>query len=122
MLTLRCSQTWRISPGGTVSAYCAVMTLQQQAANHLALALAKHHMGSVTAMNSDGYTVHIEEHPEAAVYFKRDQFGGLLVEYVFDARPPVRYNYSPIDPLAAPELAQLLIDRIAGAGGRSSAL
>ncbi|MEC4765143.1 hypothetical protein VT930_18860 [Mycobacterium sherrisii] len=96
------------------------MTLQQQAANDLALALVKHHVGAATAISSDGYAVYIQEHPEATVYFKHDQVGGLLVEYVFDGRPPVRYDYSPIDPLAAPELAQLLIDQIAGSGGRSS--
>lgn len=93
------------------------MTLQQQAANDLALALVKLHMGAATAMSSSGYAVYIQEHPEAQVYFKHDQFGGLLVEYVFDGHPPVRYDYSPLDPLAAPELAQLLIDQI-GRGRR----
>lgn len=97
------------------------MTVEQQAANDLALALVKHHFGAATAMNAQGYAVYIQEHPEAKVYFRRDQLGGLLVEYVFDGNPPVRYEYSPIDPLAAPELAQLLINRIAGSGGRNSA-
>lgn len=95
------------------------MSLQQQAANDLALALVNHHMGAATAMSSEGYAVYVQEHPEAKIYFKRDQFGGLLVEYVFDGHPPVRYDYSPTDPLAASELAQLLINRIAGSGGHS---
>jgi hypothetical protein len=94
------------------------MTLDQQAANDLALALVNHHFGVATAMSAQGYAVYVQEHPEAKVYFKLDQFGRLLVEYVFDGNPPVRYDYSPADPLAAPELAQLLINRIAGSGGR----
>lgn len=93
------------------------MTLEQQAANDLALALVKHHMGAATAMSAQGYAVYIQEHPEAQVHFKREQLGGLLVEYVFDGNPPVRCDYSPGDPLAAPELAQLLIERISGSGG-----
>ncbi|OPX05899.1 hypothetical protein [Mycobacterium sp. AT1] len=67
----------------------------------LARALVQHHFGDATAMSSQGYAAYIQERPDAKIYFRRDQLGALLVEYVFDGNLPVRYEYSPIDPLAA---------------------
>lgn len=93
------------------------MGLQEQAAAGLAEALAKRHFGVVQAFNNDGVTLHITEYPHARVYFKRDQLGGLYVDYVFDGRAPRRFpGYVPAA-AAAEELAQIIVDQIAGAGG-----
>jgi len=94
------------------------MTLQEQAANGLVNALVERHLGTAVAYGANGPVVSIQEHPEASVHFKRDQLGGLLVEYVFDGRPPVRLNYVPTA-AAASELAQYVLEQIAGEGGGS---
>jgi hypothetical protein len=96
------------------------MDLQQKAANDLTDALLKLHMGVAQATSSDGPAVYVQEHPEAKVYFKRDQLGGLRVEYVFDGRPPRRVDYPVPTAAAATELAQFLVDQIAGRGGGGS--
>jgi hypothetical protein len=92
------------------------MDLQQQAARDLADALADRHMGVAIATRADGYLVSIEEHPKASVHFGYDQFRGLLVQFVFDERPPQRLDYLPTA-AGTEALAQYVVDRIAGEGG-----
>ncbi|WP_155770596.1 hypothetical protein [Mycobacterium asiaticum] len=92
------------------------MDLQLAAAQQLLEALAARHMSTVMAIRSDGCVVSVQEHPGASVYFKYDQLGGLLVEFVFDSRPPVRLDHSPT-PAGAADLAEFVVQKVAGAGG-----
>jgi hypothetical protein len=64
------------------------MDFQHQAAQNLVDALVARDMGTALAYRVDGYVVSVQEHPEASVHFKYDQLRGLLVEFVFDGRPP----------------------------------
>ena len=95
------------------------MDLQDQAAQDLAHALVERKMGAAIAFGSEGPVVSVQEHPEAAVHFKRDQLGGLLVMFVFDGRPPVRLDYLPTHAGTA-QIADMVIENIAGRGGGSA--
>ena len=96
------------------------MDLQDQASKDLVDALLKRHLSVKVAHNVQGPVVSIQEHPQASVQFKMDQLGGLLVEFMFDGRRPVRLDYLPTA-AAADELAQYVLEQIAGEGGRGPA-
>lgn len=91
------------------------MGLQDDAARSLAEALVKRHLGTRVALGMVP-SVSITEHPEAVVYFKLDQLGGLLTEFVFDGRPPVYLDYWPTA-AGADALAEYILEQIAGKGG-----
>ena len=94
------------------------MAMQEQAAEGLVEALIKRRLGTRLAHGMDP-SVTITEHPEAVVYFKRDQLGGLLTELVFDGRPPEYLNYLPTA-AGADALAEYLLQKIAGGGGSNN--
>jgi hypothetical protein len=94
------------------------MDLQQQSANALVDALLEHHVASALASRADGYLVSTQARPNATVHFGYDQLRGLLVQFTFDNdRPPVRLDYLPT-PAGTAALAQFVVDKIAGEGGR----
>lgn len=88
------------------------MTPQQDAAEALVQALLRHKMGAAMASSSHGYTVYVQEHPEAKVMFGFDQLGGVSVQYEFDGRHAAVPKGATIE-----ALAQELVSRIAGSGG-----
>ena len=72
--------------------------------------------GTEKTQRADGWVVKLLKHPEASVHFKYGQLRSLLVEFVFDGRPPVRRDYVPTAAGAA-DLAEFVIAQIAGKGG-----
>lgn len=95
------------------------MGIQDDAARSLVEALGRHHLGT-TLRQGMVPSVSITEHPAAVVYFKVDQLGALLTEFVFDGRPPVRLQNSGTA-TDADALADHILNQIAGKGGRSLA-
>jgi hypothetical protein len=93
------------------------MGLQDDAALRLSEALVKHHLG-IRIAHGMTPSVTITEHPGAVVYFKVDHLGGLVTEFVFDGRPPVRLDYLPTA-AGADALAEYILEQIAGEGGRA---
>jgi hypothetical protein len=53
------------------------------------------------------------------VHFGWDHLGGLLVQYVFDDRRPVRLDYMPTK-AGADALAEYVVQQVAGEGGGSA--
>lgn len=64
-------------------------------------------------------SVTIAENPGAVVNFSLGQSGGLVTKLVFDGRPP---EYPDCLPTAAgfDELADYILEKIAGVGGRGA--
>lgn len=73
-------------------------------------------MATAMAIRSDGYLVSITEHPEAAVHFGYGQLRELKVLFSFDGGRPVSF-----DTATAADLADFVIQKIAGEGGGSPA-
>ena len=97
--------------------YGCDMDLANQEAQRVAEALLERRMGGTAmAMAADGYRLSLQTHPNLVLHFGRDHLDGLLVQYVFDGRRPVRWDYVP-SAAGAEALADFVVKQVAGEGG-----
>ncbi|MGE2690102.1 hypothetical protein [Mycolicibacterium pulveris] len=90
------------------------MDLQRQVAEELVDALRERHMATTMAIRSDGYLVSVTEHPEASVHLGYGHLRQLKIQFMFDGGRPV-----PLDTATASDLADFVVQKVAGLGGGS---